>query len=111
MDDVSLPLSYVLDEHVDDIQKVTIESAANMRGHILVCVHREVVNIFKFIYNLRSPHMRPEALQDIVILCSTLPKKKTFELISMFPKVYFIVGNCRQPDDLLKAGVKRAKQE
>lgn len=53
MDDVSLPLSYVLDEHVDDIQKVTIESAANMRGHILVCVHREVVNIFKFIYNLR----------------------------------------------------------
>ena len=53
MDDVSLPLSYVLDERVDDIEDVTIESAANMRGHILVCVHREVVNIFKFIYNLR----------------------------------------------------------
>lgn len=53
MDDVSLPLSYVLEERVDDVKKVTITSAANMRGHILVCVHREVVNIFKFIYNLR----------------------------------------------------------
>ncbi|KAI7876619.1 hypothetical protein K492DRAFT_135059 [Lichtheimia hyalospora FSU 10163] len=105
MDDVSLPLSYVLNERVEDVKDVTIKSAANMRGHILVCVHREVVNIFKFIYNLRSPHMRPEALQDIVILCAALPKKKTFELISMFPK-----GDCRQPDDLLKAGVKRAKQ-
>ncbi|KAI9316872.1 hypothetical protein BX666DRAFT_2019343 [Dichotomocladium elegans] len=80
-DDVSLPLSYVLEEP-PKLEEAVIDSAKGMRGHILVCVHREVINIFKFIYNLRC----------------------------MFPKVYYVVGDCRQPDDLLRAGVKNAKQ-
>ncbi|KAI7848773.1 hypothetical protein BDC45DRAFT_522289 [Circinella umbellata] len=109
IEDISLPLSYILEKKVP-LDDAIIESAENMRGHILVCVHREVVNIFKFIYNLRSPHVKPEDLQDIVILCPSRPSDKTNELINMFPKVHFMVGNCRQPDDLLHAGVKRAKQ-
>ncbi|ORY96781.1 hypothetical protein BCR43DRAFT_439453 [Syncephalastrum racemosum] len=102
--DTSLPLSYILDEP-PELSEVLIESAEHMRGHILVCLHHEVINIFKFIYNLRSPHLRPEHLQNIVLLCASPPKQKTFELINMFPK-----GDCRQPDDLLRAGVKTAKQ-
>ncbi|KAI9247966.1 hypothetical protein BDA99DRAFT_564939 [Phascolomyces articulosus] len=109
IEDISLPLSYILEEPVK-LQDSMIDSTENMRGHILVCVHREVVNIFKFIYNLRSPHMKPEDLQDIVLLCPSIPSEKTYELINMFPKVYFMVGSCRQPDDLLRAGVKTAKQ-
>ncbi|KAI8145288.1 calcium-activated BK potassium channel alpha subunit-domain-containing protein [Fennellomyces sp. T-0311] len=109
IEDTSLPLSYILEAPVQ-LDDAIIDSTEGMRGHILVCVHREVVNIFKFIYNLRSPHMKPEDLQNIVLLCPSRPTDKTFELINMFPKVYFMVGSCRQPDDLLRAGVKRAKQ-
>ena len=53
IEDISLPLSYILEEKIGKLDDAIITSAENMRGHILVCVHREVVNIFKFIYNLR----------------------------------------------------------
>lgn len=88
--DTQLPLSYILEEPAK-LKDVVIDSTEGMRDHILVCLHREVIDIFKFIYNLRSPHMKSEELQDIVILCSSLPTEKNFELINMFPKVYFLV--------------------
>ncbi|KAI8388327.1 uncharacterized protein BYT42DRAFT_559714 [Radiomyces spectabilis] len=107
--DTAVPLCYLLDKPavLDDI---VIQSTEGVENHILVCLHREVINIFKFIYNLRSPHMKPHELQDIVLLCSKLPKPKIFEMINMFPRVYFMEGNCRYPDDLLRAGIRRAKQ-
>ncbi|KAI9313971.1 hypothetical protein BX666DRAFT_1863740 [Dichotomocladium elegans] len=87
------------------LEDVIIHTTAGIRGHILVCMHQEFTNLFKFLYNLRSSHLRPEELQDIVLLCAELPSKKIFHPISLFPR-----GNCRQPDDLIRAGVKRAKQ-
>lgn len=55
--DTSLPLSYILDEP-PELSEVLIDSAEHMRGHILVCLHHEVINIFKFIYNLRFVFLR-----------------------------------------------------
>ncbi|KAG2190906.1 hypothetical protein INT46_006667 [Mucor plumbeus] len=108
-DDTSLPLCYLLDEPTR-LEDVTIKDTDGMSNHVLVCLHREVINMFKFIYNLRSPIIKAEELQDIVLLCSKEPSPKIFELINTFPKVYFMEGNCRHPDDLLRAGAKRAKQ-
>ncbi|KAF1802860.1 hypothetical protein FB192DRAFT_1447653 [Mucor lusitanicus] len=108
-DDTSLPLCYLLDEPVQ-LDDVTIQDTDGMSNHVLVCLHREVINMFKFIYNLRSPNIKADQLQDIVLLCSKKPSQKIFELINTFPKVYFMEGNCRHPDDLLRAGAKRAKQ-
>ena len=42
------------------------------------------------IINFRSPHLRPEELQDIVILCNEIPTEKEFELISKFPRVFIM---------------------
>ncbi|OAD70616.1 hypothetical protein PHYBLDRAFT_69548 [Phycomyces blakesleeanus NRRL 1555(-)] len=108
-EDTSLPQCYLLDES-PKLSDVMITDTNTISGHVLVCLHREVINIFKFVYNMRSPTIKPEDLQDIVLLCQKQPKAKTFDLISMFPRVFFMVGNCRHPDDLLRAGVKRAKQ-
>ncbi|GAA5796488.1 hypothetical protein HPULCUR_001860 [Helicostylum pulchrum] len=104
------PVCYLLDKPA--IRKeLILESTEFMSGHILVCMHHKVSNIFKFIYNLRSPQLRPNELQDIVFLCSSLPTDgKTFDSISRFPKVYFMEGDCQHPEDLIKAGVMRAKQ-
>lgn len=46
------PVCYLL-THSATLRELTIDSAENMNGHILVCVHKKVSNIFKFIYNLR----------------------------------------------------------
>ncbi|KAI8089736.1 uncharacterized protein BX664DRAFT_264101 [Halteromyces radiatus] len=104
----SLPLCYLLDQPVH-LHDVVIESADGITGHILVCLQDKVTNIFKFIYNLRSPYLKRNDLRDIIILCNTLPKPKMFELLNRFPKLYFM-GNSRYPDDLLRAGVKTAQQ-
>jgi hypothetical protein len=93
--DTSLPLCYLLSEPVE-LEDVTISSTEGMNNHILVCLHREVVNMFKFIYNLRSPNIKPDELQDIVLLCSRKPSHKVFELINTFPKVYFMEVSCWQ---------------
>ncbi|KAI9254039.1 calcium-activated BK potassium channel alpha subunit-domain-containing protein [Sporodiniella umbellata] len=107
--DTSLPLCYLL-ESPATLEEATITTAQDMHGHILVCLHREMINMFKFIYNLRSPSIKHDGIQEIVLLCPTKPSKKMFELINSFPKVYFLEGNCRQPEDLLNAGAKTAKQ-
>ncbi|EIE78949.1 hypothetical protein RO3G_03654 [Rhizopus delemar RA 99-880] len=99
-----LPLCYLLERPVQ-LEDITIDSARHMTNHILVCLHREVINMFKFIYKLRSPNIKSDELQDIVLLCPNKPSKKAFELINIFPR-----GNCRQPEDLLRAGAKTAKQ-
>lgn len=101
------PYCYLLKQPVT-LRELTIESTEDMSGHILVCMHHKVSNIFKFIYNLRqvitkkekcfadaeknrSPQLQPYELKDIVFLCTSLPHKKTFESISRFPKVYFML--------------------
>ncbi|KAI9470065.1 MAG: hypothetical protein EXX96DRAFT_588656 [Benjaminiella poitrasii] len=109
INDTSLPLCYLLDEPAK-LEEVTVQTTEGMSNHILVCLHREMINMFKFIYNLRSPSIRPEEIQNIVLLCAKPPTQKMFDLINTFPRVYFMEGNCRHPDDLLRAGAKRAKQ-
>jgi hypothetical protein len=102
------PVCYLLDKPAT-LRELTIESAEHLAGHIVVCMHHKVSNIFKFIFNLRyiirsmyiyvysinlcqrSPQLKPNELQDIVFLCTSLPTPKTFESLSRFPKVFFMV--------------------
>lgn len=84
-----LPLCYLLHQPVK-LEDVTIQSTEGITQHVLVCLHREVINLFKFIYNLRSIHIKADELQDIVLLCSNRPSEKIFDIISIFPKVYFM---------------------
>lgn len=49
-----LPLMCHLLEKPANLKDITIHKASGMRGHILVCMQQEFINIFKFIYNLRQ---------------------------------------------------------
>lgn len=46
------PMCYLLDTPAT-LRELTIESAEHLSGHIVVCMHHKVSNIFKFIFNLR----------------------------------------------------------
>ena len=46
------PVCYLLDNPAN-LQELTIDTTEHLHGHILVCMHHKVSNIFKFIYNLR----------------------------------------------------------
>lgn len=45
--------------------------------------------------NFRCPQLKPNELQDIVFLCTSLPTDKTFESLCRFPKVFFMLVNCK----------------
>lgn len=47
-----LPLCYLLETPIKLIDAV-FSSVDHLAGHILVCLHHEVKNVFKLIYNLR----------------------------------------------------------
>ncbi|CAO3628322.1 unnamed protein product [Cunninghamella echinulata] len=104
-----LPLCYLMDEP-SQLETIVFDSVDHLDGHILVCLHNEVNNLFKFICNLRTYHTNHDQLQDIVLLCSVLPNENFFQSINRFPRIYFMEGDFRQPYDLLRAGVSRAKQ-
>ncbi|KAG2175968.1 hypothetical protein INT44_000446 [Umbelopsis vinacea] len=103
-------LSCYMLETPSRFEDMLISNAENMRSHVVVCLHREVPNLFRFIQNLRAPNIPRNELQDIVLLCQSRPRSRVYELINIFPRVYFMIGNCRHPDDLLRAGVKGARQ-
>lgn len=46
------PVCYLL-ETPATLRELTLDSSEHLNGHILVCMHHKVSNIFKFIYNLR----------------------------------------------------------
>ncbi|KAJ2960839.1 hypothetical protein NQZ79_g3832 [Umbelopsis isabellina] len=91
-------------------EDMLISNAEHMRSHVVVCLHREMPNLFRFIQNLRSPNIPKHELQDIVIMGMSRPRTRVYELINIFPRVHFMIGNCRHPDDLLRAGIKWARQ-
>jgi hypothetical protein len=72
-------------------EEMLIHNAEHMRSHVVVCLHREMPNLFRFIQNLRAPHIRKEDLQDIVLMCSSRPRSRIYELINIFPRVHFMI--------------------
>lgn len=50
-DDVGSPC-YLLNEPAT-LKEMVIDSATHLEGHILVCMHHNYVDVFRFIYHLR----------------------------------------------------------
>lgn len=87
----SQTLSCYMLETPSRFEDMLISNAENMRSHVVVCLHREVPNLFRFIQNLRAPNIPRNELQDIVLLCRSRPRSRVYELINIFPRVYFMI--------------------
>jgi hypothetical protein len=84
-------LSCYMLETPSKFEDMLISNAESMRSHVVVCLHREVPNLFRFIQNLRSPNIPRGELQDIVLMCQCRPRSRVYELINIFPRVYFMI--------------------
>ncbi|KAJ3216082.1 hypothetical protein HDU67_009962 [Dinochytrium kinnereticum] len=49
-------------------------------------------------------------LRPIIFICDRLPTEEEFSILSVFPKLYFIVGDPRSERDLLSAGIAFAEK-
>lgn len=61
------PECYLLDTPAT-LKELTIKSTDFLNGHILVCMHHKVSNIFKFIYNLRYSNNKKHIILSIDII-------------------------------------------
>ncbi|KAJ3330214.1 hypothetical protein HDU76_006197 [Blyttiomyces sp. JEL0837] len=99
--DSKIPLCHLLDQKADR-DSVTLSSAKEMSGHVLVCTGN--FEVFKFVCAMRASHLTEE-LRPIVFLCTRLPNDEEFETLAYFPQVYFVVGDPRRKRDLIRGGI------
>lgn len=91
------------DKIPDSVQEIMFDSADNMNGHILVCTRS--YKIFSFLASLRSYSLIPEEMKRVLILCPELPSNDEFEMLSVFPEVFILIGEPQKRAHLEKAGV------
>ncbi|KAJ3233556.1 potassium channel, sub T, member 2 [Chytriomyces hyalinus] len=84
------------------LKDLMVEHADGWEGHLLVCTGG--YDVFKFICGLRASHL--EAHLKILFLCERAPSLDEFDVLSMFPELYFMVGDPRKKRALLKAGIR-----
>ncbi|KAL1920915.1 uncharacterized protein VTP21DRAFT_11550 [Calcarisporiella thermophila] len=106
--DAKVPLCYLLKNPPLSVEMIVIESASEMRDHITVCAGEG--ELFRFVCTLRSRHLIANEFYDVVVLRSTPPSEEEFMHLHMFPRVFWVVGDCRKKSDLVRAGAIGARE-
>lgn len=75
-------------------------------SHILVLASH--FELFRFISVLRTVNLTKREYKPVIILHKRPPTDQEWDLISVFPDVYFIVGDLRLESDLVRSGIATA---
>ncbi|KAI9353256.1 hypothetical protein DFJ73DRAFT_828825 [Zopfochytrium polystomum] len=86
--------------------EAVVKSRANLIGHIVVCTGN--YHVFKFVCTLRAAQLTEEDFRPIVFLCVRAPSEEEFHYFSVFPAIYFVVGDPMNKRDLHRAGIEGA---
>ncbi|KAK9720618.1 hypothetical protein K7432_004028 [Basidiobolus ranarum] len=102
------PLCHLLKYPIDTVDQMILSDARRMAGHILIC--SGFSNPFRLICTLRAAHITESEHRTIVILRSTPPSESDVKTLGAFPDVFFVVGQKRSEQDLLRAGILGASR-
>eukprot|EP00835_Amoeboradix_gromovi_P002574 NODE_149_length_17312_cov_0.399349.p1 type:complete len:944 gc:universal NODE_149_length_17312_cov_0.399349:391-3222(+) len=80
----------------------TLMNAKHLSNHILIIPAD--YNIGAFMTVMRSAILQKSEFFDVLILFNRYPTEDEYKLLSRFPRLYFIVGNPRNMNDLETAG-------
>ncbi|XP_060589732.1 potassium channel subfamily T member 2-like isoform X4 [Ruditapes philippinarum] len=75
---------------------------------IILAAEHACNGIYNFIVPLRSQFIGMKSLCPIILLLEEQPSAMFLETMSFFPLVYWMKGNIKSVDDLLKAGINKA---
>ncbi|KAK9762490.1 hypothetical protein K7432_011717, partial [Basidiobolus ranarum] len=99
----STPLCHLLKYPVSSADKVVLDDARTMSGHILICAGFS--DPFRLICTLRAAHITESEHRPIVILRSNPPSESELSTLGVFADVYFVIGQRRSEKDLIRAGI------
>ena len=76
------------------------------RDHVIACC--DTYEIWAFLCAIRASHIPLEAIKPVVILCRREPTEEEWRGLSVFPFVYFLVGDVLRRNDIMRAGLNHA---
>ncbi|KAJ3014951.1 hypothetical protein HKX48_004874 [Thoreauomyces humboldtii] len=101
------PLCHLLKKPRATVADCLLSSATHFRGHIVVCAGQQP--LFRFMCTMRSAS-QGAGMRQIVVLGVDEPTEEEFRhTLAVFPRVYYVVGDCRRRADMLRAGAKYAR--
>ncbi|KAJ3102136.1 hypothetical protein HDU97_000778 [Phlyctochytrium planicorne] len=80
-----------------------VKNSTAFTNHFIICTRH--FNVFQFLCTLRAAYLSPEDIRPVLFLAENLPTDDEFRILSVFPKVYYMIGDPRTEKDLLRAGL------
>ncbi|KAI8853734.1 calcium-activated BK potassium channel alpha subunit-domain-containing protein [Chytridium lagenaria] len=90
------------------LHECIIPDTQDLCDHFVVCTRH--FKLFQFVCTLRAAYLTAEDVRPIVFISEQPPTETEFEVLSVFPRIYFIIGDPRTEKDLIRAGVTKARK-
>ncbi|TPX56270.1 hypothetical protein PhCBS80983_g04659 [Powellomyces hirtus] len=101
------PICRLRKHPLKEMSECMTEDATHLRDHIIVCAGQQP--LFRFMCTLRSATIPQSEIRDILIVGPAEPSDEEFaHTLAVFPRVTYLVGDCRRRCDMLRAGVEYA---
>lgn len=95
----------------EDCSHVNYKNARDDRwqNHLIILSADKIcVGVYNFIVPLRSKFLSIKSLSPIILMLEEEPPVMFMDSLAHFPMVYWMKGNIKNVDDLLKAGINKA---
>ena len=66
--------------------------------------------LYHFVMLLRNPYLTRDETPEILIVGTVIPEERDWLYLKEFPGVYFIQADCTKDQELVRVGVKEARQ-
>lgn len=88
------------------LESVVLENAAPLKDFILVLTR--TFDVFRFLVTLRNVNLTASEFKPILFMSGVPPSQEEFEKLSMFPEVFYIIGDVKKMSHLKRAGLEEA---
>ncbi|XP_078333726.1 potassium channel subfamily T member 2-like isoform X2 [Crassostrea virginica] len=95
----------------EDCSHVNYKNARDDRwqNHLIILSADKIcVGVYNFIVPLRSKFLSIKSLSPIILMLEEEPSSMFVDSLAHFPMVYWMKGNIKSVDDLLRAGINKA---
>ncbi|XP_048780115.2 potassium channel subfamily T member 2-like isoform X2 [Ostrea edulis] len=95
----------------EDCSHVNYKNARDDRwqSHLIILSADKIcVGVYNFIVPLRSRFLSIKSLSPIILMLEEEPSSMYVDSLAHFPMVYWMKGNIKNVDDLLRAGINKA---
>ena len=85
---------------------MVLENAEPLKDFILVLTR--TFDVFRFLVTLRNVNLTASEFKPILFMSGVPPSQEEFDKLSMFPEVFYMIGDVKKMSHLKRAGLEEA---